>query len=195
MKAFLFLTGILFTQLIICTKLLAQDSIVTLSKIEQLAKMPGKLLYTEQQHLGSINNTAFHVVTIREVETGQVHQALQIASTFNRTTEMVNTNSVFIGAEDLQTVIRFMDTILPKVTKDVLQGERAYSWITPDDVEIRFHQLDGASDLYIARLYHVQRTAYTPSSFWFNRRRIPELASLLKSALTLMQGSLQHAKP
>lgn len=190
MKAFFFSASTLFFFFLFTQKLQAQDSVVTISKIEQLAKTPGKLLHTERQPLGNINSTNFYVVTIRDMETGKVQQALQIASQYIRSTDIVSTNSLFIAAEDLQQVLRFMDTILPIITREVLPGEKTYSLVTPDDVALRFHQLDGSSDLYIARLYREQRTVYTPSAIWFNRRRIAEVASLLKSAYTLMQQTL-----
>lgn len=190
MKAFSFSASTLFFFLLFTQNLQAQDSVVTISKIELWAKTPGKILHTERQPVGNINSTDFQVVTIRDLETGKAQQALQIFNQNGPRIDIVNTNSIFITAEDLKMVIRFMDTIVPRVTKEVLPGEKAYSIVTSDDVELRFHQLDGSSDLYIARLYRTQRSAYAPSAFWFNRRRIPEVASILKSAYTLMQRTL-----
>lgn len=164
----------------------AQDSLVSLSRFEQWGKQPGKMLATELQLVGTINLTEFYVITRSDLQSASQQKAVLIKHMTNRLTDVADVRTLYIAPDDLPGVIRFLDSMVVRAGKEIAPGERLFTYVTNDNLQLGLYQREGVTDLYLGRLLLEQKTVFMPSVFSFNRRRVADVLSLLRQSADVM---------
>ena len=166
---------------------MCQDSTVLISKFEQLSSQSGQMIKIERRKIGWAATIPVAKVKYTDLVTKSSRYAITLNYSNDASILIAYPSLIYIDMDELDSIIVSLSTFL-KETNELKTPEGVrYSYITKSDIMVSCEFLSWTENwrFYISKIYNVLRIPVAESTFQINKKRLPELITLLEQAKTM----------